>query len=261
MKLVVCTPWLSILAASWACLAAPLALSAFATVAATAEPLADAQWIAPPAGTRASGPVPLFRKEFTSRSKPGKATLRIVGLGDYDVHVNGSRLSDTGINQPWSQYEKTIYYRDFDITAQLRTGTNCVGVMLGNSFWHNPDPPQGRYNKDGPQREASEPFLLCARITLFEADGSTRRIGTDATWRTSDGAVVFSHVYAGEDYDSRRQQPGWKNAGFDGPRLETRSRGDTSCGSPCTSELAARENPRAVLPRFDPGAGPGRLPL
>ena len=111
-----------------------------------------------------NGACPLFRKEFVLDRQPRRTWLRIVGLGDFDARVNGRRLAETGMNQPWSQYEKTIYYREFDISALVGQGTNCVGVMLGNSFWNNPNPPQGRYNKDGPQRKADEPFLLCAEI-------------------------------------------------------------------------------------------------
>ena len=84
--------------------------------------------------------------------------------------------------------------------------------MLGNSFWNNPDPPAGRYNKQGPQRKADQPFLLCAQIRCEPANGT---IGTDETWRAADGPVVFSHVYAGEDFDARDQQQGWDRAGFD----------------------------------------------
>ncbi len=182
---------------------------------ATESPLGQAQWIAPPANAHGKGPLPLMRKEFSLDAKPVKATLRIVGLGDYDPRVNGKRLAETGINQPWSQYEKTIYYRDFDITSLVHPGSNCVGVMLGNSFWHNPNPPAGRYNKPGPQRKAKEPLLLSAEIILEHENGTTSRIGTDATWRTRPGPVVFSHVYAGEDFDARRQQPRWDSPGLD----------------------------------------------
>ena len=114
-----------------------------------------------PAGDRACevcggrGRQRLFRQEFSVEAQPRKATLRIAGLGDYDARVNGRRLAETGINQPWSQYEDTIYYRDFDITAIVRTGTNCVGVMLTNSFWNNPDPPQGWHRVI--RRAASQP--------------------------------------------------------------------------------------------------------
>ncbi len=176
---------------------------------------AQAQWVAPPADRETGKPLPLFRKEFRIAAQPRRAMLRIVGLGDCDPRVNGVRLAHTGINQPWSQYEKTTYYRDFDITALVRAGDNCVGVMLANSFWNNPNPPQGRYNKDGPQRTAIEPLLLCAEITLEHTDGTVARLGTDTTWRTEDGPMVFSHIFAGEDFDARRQHAGWDRPGFD----------------------------------------------
>lgn len=173
-----------------------------------------ARWIAPPSQSHREA-LPIFRKEFSAATPPVSATLRMVGLGDYDPLVNGTRVADTGINQPWSQYEKTLYYRDFDVTALVVAGANCLAVMLANSFWNNPNPPGGRYNKEGAQRTADEPFMLCAELILRDSDGSIQRIGTDATWRTTAGPLTFSHVFAGEDFDARRRLPGWDCAGFD----------------------------------------------
>ena len=198
-----------------ACLWIAAAGAPSAEPTATESPLAKALWIAPPASADRHSPLPLLRKEFSVSAKPVRAILRIVGLGDYDPRINGKRLAGTGINQPWSQYEKTIYYREFDVTSLVHPGANCVGVMLGNSFWHNPNPPAERYNKPGPQRKAKEPLLLCAEIILRHNDGSDSRIVTDASWRTAPGPVVFSHVYAGEDFDARRRQPGWASPGLD----------------------------------------------
>jgi alpha-L-rhamnosidase len=184
-------------------------------VAAASPAFQTAEWIAPPGTTDPLVALPLFRKEFSIEAKPRRATLRIVGLGDYDARVNGHRLAETGINQPWSQYEKTIYYREFDIAPFVLRGANCVGVMLANSFWHNPNPPKGRYNKAGPERTAAEPLLLGAEVVLEQKDGSIRRIGTDITWRSTSGPIAFSHVYAGEDYDACHEFPGWDRPGFD----------------------------------------------
>ena len=152
----------------------PLSTALFTAIATAEEVFSQARWIAPPAGAATNCACPMFRKEFVLDRQPRRAWLRIVGLGDFDARVNGRRLADTGMNQPWSQYEKTIYYREFDISALLGKGTNCVGVMLGNSFWNNPNPPPGRYNKHGPQRKADEPFLLCAEVRC-EASPRRRR--------------------------------------------------------------------------------------
>ena len=197
---------------AFACTAA---LSAGGALAAGegASPFGPSRWIAPPA--RPSGALPLFRKDFHLDAPAAGAKLRIAGLGDYDARVNGVRLSATGINQPWSQYEKTIYYRDYDIAPLLHAGANRVGVMLGNSFWHNPNPPAGRYNKDGPQRLAAEPLLLRAEIIVEAADGAVARIGTDETWQTTEGPVTFSHIFGGEDFDARRARAGWDRPGVE----------------------------------------------
>lgn len=213
-----------------------------ATAAAAFE---EAQWIAPPSSMVSNVPCPLFRKEFVLPSRPASARLRIVGLGDYDVRLNGRRVTATGINQPWSQYEKTIYYRDLDLTPRLVRGTNCVGVMLANSFWHNPNPPAGRYNKDGPQRKVDEPFLLWAEIVVRHKDGSTQRIVTDGSWRTAEGPIAFSHIFAGEDFDVRRTQPGWDRIGFDDCAWQPARRAATPPG-----ELAAQFFPG--LATFEP---------
>ncbi|HOS76383.1 MAG TPA: alpha-L-rhamnosidase N-terminal domain-containing protein, partial [Verrucomicrobiota bacterium] len=110
-----------------------LAPTLAALAGAAAAEFDQARWIAPPAGVGTNQPCPRFRKEFILDRAPRRAWLRLAGLGDFDARVNGQRLADTGMNQPWSQYEKTLYYREFDITARLTRGTNCVGVMLGNS--------------------------------------------------------------------------------------------------------------------------------
>jgi hypothetical protein len=182
----------------------------------TSQPsFASAQWIAPPADHGADAPLPRFRKEFQVERSPRRATLRVIGLGDYEPRVNGRRLAATGLNQPWSQYEKTLYFRDFDLTPVLRVGSNVVGIQLANSFWHNLPVPAGRYYKDGPQRTASEPLLLRAEVILEGRDGGVSRVGTDESWRVAAGPVTFSHIFAGEDYDARRETPGWDRPGFD----------------------------------------------
>ncbi len=178
-------------------------------------PFVVARWIAPAAGVVPPYGTPQFRKEFEVPEGRKRVTLRIVGLGDYDVSLNGRRVTPTGINQPWSQYEKTIYWAEYDVTRLARPGRNGVGVLLGASFWHNPNPPSGRYNKDGPQRTVAEPFLLRAELEIVDGDGRKTYVGTDETWKVRASPIVFSHVYAGEDYDARQEAVGWDRGGFD----------------------------------------------
>lgn len=157
---------------------------------------------------------PLFRREFSLPDRPQKAIIRIVGLGHFQLRVNGEQAGDAAIHQPWSQYDKTIYFEEFDIKPLLRKGNNALGVMLGNSFWFNPPAPAGRYHKGGPETNFGTPFLLRVEADIETADGERTRIVSDETWKTAPGPVTFSHIFGGEDFDARLQPPGWDKPGF-----------------------------------------------
>jgi alpha-L-rhamnosidase len=165
--------------------------------------------------TTTSERCPLLRKEFTLLTAPTKAIVRIVGLGHYELRVNGKRADGAVIRQAWSQYDKTIYFDEIDIAPLLQKGPNAIGVMLGNSFWVNPPAPPERYHKAGAETDFGPRFLLRLEAEIDDADGGRTQIVSDASWKTADGPVTFSHVYGGEDYDARLVQAGWDAPGFD----------------------------------------------
>ena len=53
-------------------------------------------------------------------------------------------------------------------------------------------------------------------LSLVISQGGKEQIVTsDASWKTDAGPITFSCIYGGEDYDARREQPGWDRPGFD----------------------------------------------
>ncbi|MGC4053796.1 MAG: family 78 glycoside hydrolase catalytic domain [Paludibaculum sp.] len=56
---------------------------------------------------------------------------------------------------------------------------------------------------------------LWLQLHLEFEDGSTQNVVTDGSWKTTEGPITFSCIYGGEDYDARREQPGWDSPGFD----------------------------------------------
>jgi alpha-L-rhamnosidase len=182
----------------------------------TAEESWTARWIQAPWSTGRDGaeldgskPMPVFRREFAVRGKVEKATLRIAGLGQYEVFLNGGSLMWTGLREAWTDYRKTVMYSTYDLTF-IKAGKNALGVMLGNGMY-NVQRTKGRYTKfEG----SYGPPKLIAELRLTYADGSSEVIGTDAGWKVARGAVLFSSTYGGEDYDARQRQPGWNAAGF-----------------------------------------------
>lgn len=158
---------------------------------------------------------PMFRREFKLPSAPQQALLRIVGLGHYELRVNGQRAGDALIRQAWSQYDKTIYFDEIDLSPWLRAGNNAIGVILGNSFWYSPPAPQGRYQKGGPETDFGTPYLLRVELDVEAVDGTQTYLISDGQWRTSPSPVTFSHVFGGEDWDARLDQAGWDRPDFD----------------------------------------------
>ena len=84
-------------------------------------------------------PAPLFRKEFTVKKDVKSATLFITAAGYYQAYINGKTNREKYLDPAWTNYSKRIYYSEYDLTADLQTGMNCIGATLGNGFY-NPLP-------------------------------------------------------------------------------------------------------------------------
>ncbi|MBX7106980.1 MAG: alpha-L-rhamnosidase N-terminal domain-containing protein, partial [Gemmataceae bacterium] len=144
----------------------------------------EAKWLS--TGVEPEGrPCPLFRGEFTVDQDVTKATLSIVGLGHYRATINGKPVSESVIDQPWSEYSTTIYEQSFDVTKLVRKGGNAIGVMLGNSFWRvGPVNDPGRFSKTDamPDFSAGRNFLLRATLDLTLAGGGHRRVVSGSDW-------------------------------------------------------------------------------
>ncbi len=95
-------------------------------------------WISPfaPGTANEKTPCPIMRSTFIVKGFITSGSVRIIGLGHYELYLNGKRVGKSLINQPWSQYNKTLYWEEFDVSSLLQPGENVWGVLLGNSFWH-----------------------------------------------------------------------------------------------------------------------------
>ena len=165
-----------------------------------------------------SRPCPIMRRTFTLSGVPASATVRIIGLGHYELRLNGQVVGDTVVNQAWSQYNKTLYWQEFNITSLLRAGENVWGVVLGDSFWRvAPANDPGRFVKTDamPDFCGGHPYLLWLEARIRNANGEETVITSDSSWRWTDGPLTFSHIYAGEDYNASLVPTGWDKAGFD----------------------------------------------
>ncbi len=176
----------------------------------------SAQWIGYPNddSNKAPEPAPEFRKEFSLDASHGeilRATLWITGLGSYDCRINGRPVSDDVLDPGWTDYDKTVLFNRFDVTALVKTGGNAVGVTLGNGPYNVLKIP-GRYTKF--TGSMGLPKLL-AQLEIEFADKTVVVVKSDGTWKTTRGPITFNHQYGGENYDARRETIGWTHAAFD----------------------------------------------
>ena len=80
----------------------------------------------------------MLRREFDASKQVRRATVYASGLGFFDLYLNGARVGDHIMDPALTEYSKLILYVTFDVTRQLRTGRNALGVVLGNGRFFAP---------------------------------------------------------------------------------------------------------------------------
>lgn len=178
------------------------------------EPWSEAYSVtdqAAPAPPKEPEGLPLLARTFTLDKRVKSARLYAVGLGISEARLNGRKVGDAVLEPANTDYRKRVRYTTYDVTSALRHGDNTLGFALGNGIYNVPPTP-GRYQKFS--GSMGQPKLL-AQLEITFADGSRRTIASDGSWRTTSGPTTFTAWYGGEDYDARREQPGWDAPGAD----------------------------------------------
>ncbi|MEU4654151.1 glycoside hydrolase family 78 protein [Streptomyces sp. NPDC023723] len=161
----------------------------------------------PAAGAR---PAALLRTEFTARTAVTAARLLVTALGVYELELNGTVVGDHVLAPGWTSYRHRHRYQVFDVTDLVREGRNGWGAQLADGWY------RGLLGFNGGTRDiyGADTGLL-AELRIEYADGTTETVGTGAHWRCGPSPVVAAGLYEGEEYDARREQAGFSEAGFD----------------------------------------------
>lgn len=151
-------------------------------------------------------PAPLLRKSFMVEKSVKSAQLAICGLGLHELYLNGKKIGDHVLDPAQTTYDKRAFYVLHDVTHSLRQGSNALGVMLGNGFF-------GQNIAFGGGLAYGEPRVTLV-LSIQHTDGTESRIVTDPSWKAEQGPVLFDNLYAGENYDARRELIGWSHPDF-----------------------------------------------
>ncbi len=155
-------------------------------------------------------PARWLRKEFAAPKEIKRATVCFSGLGWSELYINGEKIGDHVLSPPLSEYPKRVYYETFEVAGRLKPGANAVGVVLGNGRFYAP-------RRTHPTKTLSFDFpKLLLQLHIEYADGTATNIVSDESWKlTTNGPIVANNEYDGEEYDARKEFPGWSEPGFD----------------------------------------------
>ncbi|MET3503298.1 alpha-L-rhamnosidase [Mucilaginibacter rubeus] len=152
-----------------------------------------------------------YRRGFSLNKGIKRATAYIVGLGHYELYVNGKAIGDQVLAEAPTDYTQSVKYNTFDVTGYLKRGDNAIGTVLGNGRYFTMRP---KY-KPKKIKEFGFPKMLL-QLEVEYTDGTKQTIISDDNWHfTADGPIRTNNEYDGEEYDATKEFPGWNSAGFD----------------------------------------------
>ena len=166
---------------------------------------------------------PLLRKAFTLERPVKRAVLYYAAPGMAELSLNGTRVDDTLLGPPFTDYTKRIVYLTVDVTKLLAGGTNVLGAVLGNGFLGG-----GRGLHGGP----GQPRLL-AQLDVEFLDGTRQQVVSDQTWKWDRSEIIDNNIWSSYAEDRRLAQPGWDKPGFDDAKWRAVGLGESLGGKLC----------------------------
>ena len=154
-------------------------------------------------------PPPVYLRKEIDLSKPVRfAVFHGTAQGLYDLHVNGRRLTPSGFQPGWTQFDRRISYVSTDVTDALKPGRNAIGAVLADGWF------RGNLIWTGREMFGTK-IRFSGQLEVEYEDGSRESFRTDPTWKASFGPTLQSDIMQGEIYDARNELPGWDKVGFD----------------------------------------------
>jgi alpha-L-rhamnosidase len=185
----------------------------------------------------------LFRRAFELPAAINRATVYASARGVFELRANGQRISEDVFAPEWTDYDKRIQYRTYDVTRLLRRGRNVLAATLGDGWWSGYvgwQETRGRYG--------SLENSLLVQLEVELASGRRLTIQTDRSWRCNTGPTLASDFQMGEIYDARRERKGWDMPGYvDEDWLAARE-----VSSPDAPFVAQRSEPVRVMEELRP---------
>lgn len=156
-------------------------------------------------------PAPYFRKTFETTKKIKSARAYITAGGLYELSLNGEKVGNHRMDPMYTRFDRRNLYVTYDVTNQLKTGKNAIGVLLGNGWYNHQSTAVWDFEK-APWRNRP---TFCLDLKITYTDGTSETIKSGKDWKTALSPIIFNSIYTAEHYDARLEQRGWNTVGFD----------------------------------------------
>ena len=153
-------------------------------------------------------PAPYFRKDFDVAQSVKRATVYVTAFGTYELRLNGKKVGKDVLAPGWTQFRKRVHYQSYDVSGMVAKGANTIGAILGDGWYASDLAHMGKRNNYG-----GNPRLL-VQLEVVLADGSTKVVASDGTWKTAFGPILHADLLMGCEYDARLAMEGWDAPGF-----------------------------------------------
>lgn len=161
-------------------------------------------------GETESGQHHIYRRAFEINKELLSARIYVCGLGQYELSLNGRKVSEYVLQPGWTNYEKSCLYNVYDVTELLQNGANGLGVWLADGMFHIPGH-KGRYAYF-PRSYGYAKFLL--QMELVYQDGSRETIASDDKFSMAESPLHYCCIYGGEEYYAEDEQDGFDTGAF-----------------------------------------------
>jgi alpha-L-rhamnosidase len=154
-------------------------------------------------------PSQYLRKTFSAQDGITQARIYATAHGVYRLLLNGVRVGDVELAPEATAYQNYLQYQTYDVTGMIAAGENVLGAVIGDGWYC------GRLGLPGESCQYGDKLALLVQLEIEYADGHKQWIVSDADFKSSTAALIYSDLFIGERYDATREPSGWHLPNFD----------------------------------------------
>ncbi len=149
----------------------------------------EAKWIT----CAALGKVaPVFSKEFETTAAAQEARIYAVGLGMYELFLDGEKVGDEFLAPGCTDYNRWIQYQTYAV--EVKPGVHKLEAYLADGWY------MGRFGLDYAPNVYGDAYKLLLEMVIPQANGETLKIVTDESWKACASGITSDSIYSGEVY-------------------------------------------------------------